>query len=126
MPQAVWIWDLTTLELHTVLIHLNQVKSFKFAPHSQQLIIGTGQSRVFAWTPSGSCVIPLPQYMDVSSGLHVQRVRWNPRGTNLVFSDKQHAILGFPSAELVGGGFTEVKTMAGYVTSPTGLNKIIF
>ena len=35
MPTAVWVWDLTSLELHTVLTHLNQVKSFKFAPHSQ-------------------------------------------------------------------------------------------
>jgi len=48
--------------------------------------------------------------MDVSSGLHVQKVRWNPRGSNLILSDKQHANIGFPSAELVGGGgFAEVK-----------------
>ena len=63
--------------------------------------------------------------MDVSSGLHVKRVEWNPRGTNLVFSDSTFAILGFPSIELVGGGgFTEVKQMAGFVTSPTGKNKM--
>jgi hypothetical protein len=63
--------------------------------------------------------------MEISSGLHVQSVKWNPRGTNLVFSDKTHAILGFPSAELVGGGFTQVKPMSGLVTSPQGYNKII-
>jgi hypothetical protein len=35
MPTAVWIWDMTTFDLHTVLIQLNPVKTFKFAPHSQ-------------------------------------------------------------------------------------------
>jgi hypothetical protein len=118
IPTVVWIWEVNTLELHTVLIHMNQVKSIKFAPNAHQLIIGTGQPRVFAWTPAGSCVIPLPHYMDVASGLHVQKIKWNPRSSNLVFSDKQFAILGFPSAELMGGGgFTEVKRMNGQVTS---------
>lgn len=42
MPNAVWIWDITTLLLTTVLIQLNPVLSFKFAPESQKLIIGTG------------------------------------------------------------------------------------
>lgn len=41
-PHTVWIWDMTTLNLASVLIHLNPVASFKFAPHSHQLIIGTG------------------------------------------------------------------------------------
>jgi hypothetical protein len=58
--------------------------------------------RVFVWTPTGACVISLPQYMDVQSGLNVMKVKWNPRGTNLVLSDKTLAILAFPSAELVG------------------------
>lgn len=65
LPQSVFIYDIGTLLLHTVLTHLNQVKSFKFAPHAQQLVIGTGQSRVFVWTAAGACVIPLPNYMDV-------------------------------------------------------------
>ena len=32
MPNVVWIWDITTLSLLTVLIHLNPVTAFKFAP----------------------------------------------------------------------------------------------
>lgn len=34
MPAVVWVWDMTTLELATVLIHLQPVKSFKFSPHA--------------------------------------------------------------------------------------------
>ena len=107
MPHAVWIWDMTTLELSTVLIHQNQVKSFKFSPNSQTLIIGTGQSRVFVWTPKGACVVDLPRNemsMQAPVDLHVQRILWNPRGANLVFTDKQVAILAFPQAELIQKG----------------------
>ena len=35
MPNAVFVWDMGKLALTAVLIHLNAVKSFKFAPHSQ-------------------------------------------------------------------------------------------
>lgn len=117
---------MTTLELHSVLQHINIVRSFKFAPHSQQLVIGTGQARVFIWTPTGSCVISLPSYMDVHQGLHVQKVRWNPRGLNLVLSDKAQGVLGFPSSELVGGCY--YKQMPGLVTSPRALlgDKVIY
>ena len=123
MPTVVWVWDMTTFELHTILLHINPVKAFKFAPHSQQLVIGTGMPRVFVWTPTGSCVISLPQYMDVQSGLNVIKVKWNPRGSNLVLSDKNLAILAFPSAELANT--QEVVPMTGFVTSPKGIKKMI-
>ena len=32
MPNAVWVWDMTTLQLTALLVHLNPVLSFKFAP----------------------------------------------------------------------------------------------
>lgn len=67
MPNAVWVWDVTTLELSSVLIHLNPVKSFKFAPQSHSLYIATGQKRLFVWTSGGACVIELPQNELVST-----------------------------------------------------------
>lgn len=112
MPTAVWIWDTTTLSLHTVLIHQNNVKSLKFAPHSLQLLIGTGQQRVHMWTPHGSCIVALPDSKDQTSGVNVYKIQWNPRGTNILLSDKHQGILGFPSADLMNG-VTTVKPMAG-------------
>ena len=50
------------------------------------------------------------------------KVKLNPRGTNLVLSDKNLALLAFPSAELIGG--QQVVSMSGYVTSPVGKKKI--
>jgi hypothetical protein len=52
---------MTTLELASVLIHLNPVRDFKFMPQTHSLYISTGQKRLFVWTQQGACVIELPQ-----------------------------------------------------------------
>ena len=51
MPTAVWIWDMSSLELASVLIHLNSVKNFKFSPNSNELYVVTVTGRVYTWTP---------------------------------------------------------------------------
>ena len=61
MPSAVWVWDMTTLELTTVLIHLNPVKNFKFSNNSNELYMVTGSGRLYTWNPQGASVIELPQ-----------------------------------------------------------------
>ena len=60
MPHTVWIWDMTTLELASVLIHTSPVKNFSFSPTSNDLYIVTGQGRVYTWAPLGASVIELP------------------------------------------------------------------
>lgn len=60
MPNAVWIWDMTTLELASVLIHINGVKGFKFSPDSDDLYIVAGAGRVYTWAPLGASVVELP------------------------------------------------------------------
>ena len=61
MPTAIYIWDMTTLELTSVLIHLNPVKCFKFNPTKNDLYIVTGGGRVYTWAPLGASVVELPQ-----------------------------------------------------------------
>lgn len=101
MPNAVWVWDMTTLQLTALLVHLNPVLAFKFAPQQQQLVICTGQSRVFCWTPRGACVIDLPrnELSAIPGSLSVHRLIWNPRATNILLTDKQTAVLAFPQLD---------------------------
>ena len=105
MPQTVWIWDLTTLDLTSVLIHLDHVRCFKFAPQSHALYIATGQKRLFSWGQQGACVIELPQNELISQAqptcLSVIRLKWNPSGSNLVLIDAKHALLAFPQSDLL-------------------------
>jgi len=87
MPTAVWIWDMTTLELASVLIHQNPIKSFKFSPNSNDLYIVSGSGRVYTWAPSGASVIELPQSgfgASAKSRSNLHSIKWNPNSGNLL------------------------------------------
>ena len=98
MPSTVWVWDMTTLELASVLIHLNDVKSFKFSPNSNDLYIVTGTGRVYTWAPLGASVIELPQ-SGLGNSLNttcLSKLRWNPKSSNLLLMDKNSLLIGIP------------------------------
>ena len=94
MPKAVWIWDMTTLELVTVLIHKNNVKNFKFNPNSNELYVVAGAGRVYTWGPLGASVVELPVGGDQSISL--SKIIWNPNSGNLLLMDKQNLLIGIP------------------------------
>ena len=99
MPTAVWIWDMTTLELASVLIHLNPVKSFKFSPNTNDLYIVTGSGRVYTWSPQGASVIELPQGgfgNDAINKSCLNNIKWNPNSSNLLLMDKSELLIGIP------------------------------
>lgn len=99
MPSAVWIWDMTTLELASVLIHLNDVKSFKFSPNTNDLYIVTGTGRVYTWAPLGASVIELPQAgfgKDSLNQTSLSKLRWNPKSSNMLLMDKNSLLIGIP------------------------------
>ena len=102
MPTTVWVWDMTTLELATVLIHLNPVKNFKFSPNANELYIVAGSARVYTWTPVGASVIELPAtgFGSESSVVttSLSTLKWNPNASNLLLMDKNELLIGIPPA----------------------------
>ena len=99
MPSTVWVWDMTSLELCSVLIHSSAVKSFKFSPNSNDLYIVCGTGRVYTWAPLGASVIELPQSgfgKDLISNTVLNRVKWNPNGHNMLLMDKADLLIGIP------------------------------
>jgi WD40 repeat protein len=104
MPSTLWIWDMTTLELASVLIHTSPVKSFKFSPSSNDLYVVTGSGRVYTWAPQGASVIELPQSgfgKDLISNTTLNKVRWNPNARNLLLMDKGELLIGIPPGAIV-------------------------
>mmetsp|Transcript_481 Transcript_481/g.1053 ORF Transcript_481/g.1053 Transcript_481/m.1053 type:complete len:436 (-) Transcript_481:31-1338(-) len=94
MPTSVWIWDMTRLELVTVLLQKDPVKSVDWDPVHNRLALCTGGTRVFLWAPEGaSCVhIPLPDFQ-------ANAVQWNPIGTAFALTGRETfccAFLGAP------------------------------
>ena len=50
-PNIIWIWDIHTLKLTTLLIQLAAVKSMAWSPKSEFLFFSTGNSRLLIWSP---------------------------------------------------------------------------
>ena len=99
MPTTIWIWDMTTLELASVLIHTNPVKSFSFSPNSNDLYIVAGCGRVYTWAPLGASVIELPQNgfgREMISQTTLNKIKWNPNARNLLLMDKTDLLIGIP------------------------------
>ena len=82
MPNVVSVWDIQTVELHSIMIYLQAVKTISFSPNSHHLIVATGTPRFFLWTPDSASVYELSQDATMTSNpalntLGVNKVKWN-------------------------------------------------
>lgn len=55
-PNIIYIWDLTKLKLHSVLIQINEVNCFQWVQNQFILFISTGNNKLYYYT-LGSCEI---------------------------------------------------------------------
>nr|AGT21477.1 WD40 repeat-like superfamily protein [Tarenaya spinosa] len=83
MPTALWIWDIHRLEVAAILVQKEPVRAAAWDPICTRLVICTGSSHLYMWTPSGAyCVSnPLP-------GFSISDVKWNADGSCLLLKDK--------------------------------------
>ena len=59
-PNILWIWETAKLSLHSLVLQLDPIKSAKWHPKFNKLVICTGNNRLYMWTDKGCCVIDLP------------------------------------------------------------------
>lgn len=84
MPTVLWIWDVNHLELAAILIQKDPIRAATWDPTCTRLVLCTGSSHLYMWTPSGAyCVsVPLPDFT-------VTDLRWNSDGSCLLVKDKE-------------------------------------
>ncbi|XP_010275400.1 PREDICTED: WD repeat-containing protein WRAP73 isoform X2 [Nelumbo nucifera] len=84
MPTVLWIWDIRHLELAAILVQKEPIRAAAWDPTCARLVLCTGSSHLYMWTPSGAyCVnIPLPQ-------LNITDLKWNSDGSCLLLKDKE-------------------------------------
>ncbi|KAB2053718.1 hypothetical protein ES319_A12G206800v1 [Gossypium barbadense] len=84
MPTALWIWDIRHLELAAILVQKDPIRAAAWDPISTRLVLCTGSSHLYMWTPSGAyCVSnPLPQFS-------ITDLKWNSDGSCLLLKDKE-------------------------------------
>lgn len=56
------------------------------------------------WSPKGAsiCELPVNEAINATNqGFSVQKIKWNPRGNNIMLMDKVNAIMAFPGMEFM-------------------------
>lgn len=84
MPTVLWIWDINHLELAAILVQKDPIRAAAWDPTFPRLVLCTGSSHIYMWTPSGAyCInVPLPQFAVID-------LKWNSDGSCLFLKDKE-------------------------------------
>lgn len=84
MPSVLWIWDIHRLELAAVLVQKDPIRAAAWDPTCARVVLCTGSSMLYTWSPSGACCVnvPLPKF-------HVSDLRWNFDGSSLLLKDRE-------------------------------------
>lgn len=92
LPTAVWIWDLYTLKLASIVLHKSSVRQFEWDSTQPRLAIVTGGAALYFWTPLGCVVGRIPP---VSRGTvnGITDLSWNKRGKAILLFNRDAAVL---------------------------------
>ncbi|KAL0321688.1 UNVERIFIED_CONTAM: WD repeat-containing protein WRAP73 [Sesamum calycinum] len=84
MPTVLWIWDVQHLELAAILIQKDPVRAVAWDPTCPRLVLCTGSTNLYMWTPSGAYCInaPFPNFS-------IFDLKWNSDGSCLLLKDKE-------------------------------------
>ena len=93
MPRVLWVWDGTTLLLHSVLLQIGAIRMAVWHPTQQLLAICTSSSKVFMWSPRGCRTAPLP----TAHELEISQLAWNAQGDALLLLDADRFCVCFVS-----------------------------
>ncbi|ORX48102.1 YVTN repeat-like/Quino protein amine dehydrogenase [Piromyces finnis] len=94
MPNYLWIWNIATLKLVTIIEQLLPIKQVSWNPVIPgRLAFITGNSNIYFWDAEmGYC-----ECVDVPAlNFEVHSIKWNPNGKSIVLMDKDKFCLAFP------------------------------
>ena len=86
MPTAVWIWNVKTFKLNSVLLHCSPVQELCWDPASARLAVCTGNDKLYVWSPAGCLIVS----MCTSTPFSILKMHWHPSGSALLLIGAQH------------------------------------
>ena len=95
MPNIVFIWETSTLRLHTVIVQLNTIKNMKWSPKENILLIVTDNSKLYTFTLDNVYIIELVS--DMSNPFNASNLQWASDGKSFIVSDKKQMLIGHPN-----------------------------
>ena len=97
IPNAVFIWEVNTLKLNSVIVHIKNVKDFKWSPKENILIIVTENEKCYVFSLFNVYLVELVS--DSQKGFQASFIKWNNDGKSFIISDKKQMIIGHPLNE---------------------------
>ncbi len=95
MSNIVFIWEASTLKLHTVIVQLNNIKNMKWSPKENILLIVTDNSKLYTFTLDNVYIIELVS--DMNNPFNASNIQWASDGKSFIVSDKKQMLIGHPN-----------------------------
>lgn len=86
----IFIWEVKSLSLNSLIIHNQEVKSMKWNPLENQIAFCTGIQKINLWSVEGCCSVVIPE-----ENFIVQNLKWNSNGKSLLLCDQGSFICSF-------------------------------
>jgi len=93
-PNVIWIWQVSSLSLHTVIIQISPIKSFTWSPTDHMLLICTENSNLYCFTLSQVYIFEIN--IDSKKNLAFNKIAWSEDGKFFILHDKNHFTIGNP------------------------------
>ncbi len=95
LPNVVFVWEMNTLKLHTVIVQLNGIKNLKWSPKENILLIVTDNSKLYTFTLDNVYIIELVS--DMNNPFNASNLQWASDGKSFIVSDKKQMLIGHPT-----------------------------
>ena len=95
LNNIVYIWESSTLKLHTVIVQLKEIKAMKWSPKENILLIVTDNSKLYTFTLSNVYIIELVS--DMNNPFNACNLQWASDGKSFIVSDKKQMLIGHPN-----------------------------
>ena len=115
MPNIVFIWETSTLKLHTVIVQLNNIKNLKWSPRENILLIVTDNSKLYTFTLDNVYIIELVS--DINNPFNATNLQWSSDGKSFIVSDKKQMLIGHPNLLLENNNVNEEENNIGDINN---------
>lgn len=96
MPTVVWVWNVAKLRTTAVLRHIAGVRTLKWHPHRNLLVMATGGGSLYFWSSRGALCAQIP----TERAFSVQEIKWHPNGDSILLFDKKRVCVAFTATGL--------------------------
>ena len=92
ISNAIFIWQVNNLKLHTIIVQNKSIKDFKWAPNEYLLLIVTENEKLYTFTLNQVSLCDL--ISDSNSPLNANKIIWNKDGRCFIVCDKKQMMIG--------------------------------